>query len=75
MAPFSFHFYRGEDGDALAHHLWGDGDRAPADQVGGASGKAELHGPAGAWVGQLAHLIAEEAKIGAGAECEADALL
>ena len=65
----------GEHGELTAHHIGRDGDGAPSDEVCGATCEAELHGPAGTWIWQLADLIAEETEIGSSAECEADALL
>ena len=49
----------GEYGNALADHLRGDGDGAPADEVSGATGKAELNGAACAGIWELADLITE----------------
>jgi hypothetical protein len=75
MAPLGFDFYRGEHSQLLADHLWSHGDGAPADEISRATGQAELHGPVGAWIWELAHLIAEEAQIGTATECEAYLLL
>ena len=59
----------GEHGDLTAHHVGRDGDGAPADQISGATGEAELNRPAGAWIRQLANLIAKQANLGMGANC------
>ena len=75
MACWCLDFDAGEDGETLADHLGCDCDGAPADEVSGATGKAELNGAAGAWIWELADLITEQAQIGASANCKADALL
>ncbi len=75
MAPLGFDFYRGEHSQLLADHLWGHGDSAPADQVSGAAGQAELHGPAGAGVRQLADLITKQAQISTATKRKAYLLL
>ena len=70
QAPgWRFDFYRCEHGHLTADHAWSDGDDAPADQISGTAREAELHGPAGAWIWQLADLIAKEAQIGPCTEC------
>jgi len=58
-----------EDGNLLPHHVGRDGDGAQADEISRATGETELHGPAGAWVGQGAGVIAEEAQVRALAQC------
>lgn len=59
----------GEHCQLLADHVGCDGDGAPANEISRATCEAKLHGPAGAWIRQLAHLIAEETQIGACAKC------
>ena len=59
----------GEYGQALANHVGSDGDGAPADQVSGTTGEAELNGAAGAGIWELTDLITEQAQIGASANC------
>ena len=68
-------FEAGEHGYPLPDHLGGDDYRAPADEISGAASEAELHGSAGAWIGELTDLVTEQAEIRAGAKCEANALL
>ena len=65
----------GEDCQACADHGLSNGDGAPADQVSAALGQAEGDEPTGAWIGQAAHLIAEDAGVGVGAKGKADLLL
>ena len=50
-----------EHGELLSDHVGRDGDGAPADEISATACEAELHGPAGARIRQLADLIAEEA--------------
>lgn len=69
------HLDAAEHGQSGAHHVWGDGDRAPADQVSGAASEAKGDQPAGAGIGQGAHLIAEQPGIGSRPERQADLLL
>ena len=65
----------GEHGELLAHHVGGDGDGAPADQVSAAACEAEGDQPASVWVGEAADLIAEQPGIGVRAKRQPDLLL
>ena len=42
-ASWCLDFDGGEDCHLLTNHFWGDGDGPPADQIGTALAKAELH--------------------------------
>jgi len=68
-AMLGLNFNAGEHCQLLADHIGCDGDGAPTDEISGATCKAELNGPAGTWIRQLAHLIAKQSQIGACAEC------
>ena len=62
-AEFTSDAASGEDGYLLAHHVGRDGDGEQADEIGRATGEAELHGPAGARIWQGAGVIAKQLEI------------